>query len=76
MNRRDLLKMIAAATGMAMVGGELWAAGMKSPDAGKTLYTADDVAMLDEIAEHHSAANQQPWCESGRLWCCDGRAGQ
>ena len=51
MNRRDLLKMIAAATGMAMVGGELWAAGMKSPDAGKTLYTADDVAMLDEIAD-------------------------
>ena len=51
MNRRDLLKMIAAATGMAMVGGELWAAGIKSPDAGKALYTADDVAMLDEIAE-------------------------
>ncbi|WP_337879692.1 gluconate 2-dehydrogenase subunit 3 family protein [Rheinheimera sp.] len=51
MDRRDLLKMIAAATGMAMVGGDVWAAGQKSPDAGKTLYTADDVAMLDEIAE-------------------------
>jgi hypothetical protein len=51
MDRRDLLKMIAAATGMAMVGGDLWAADLKSADAGKALFTASDVAFLDEIAE-------------------------
>ncbi len=39
MDRRDLLKMIAAATGVAMVGGDLWAADLKSADAGKALYT-------------------------------------
>jgi hypothetical protein len=51
MDRRDLLKMIAAATGMAMVGGDLWAADLKSADAGKALFTQTDIAFLDEIAE-------------------------
>lgn len=51
MDRRDLLKMIAAATGMAMVGGDLWAADQKSADAGKALFTQTDIAFLDEIAE-------------------------
>lgn len=51
MDRRDLLKMIAAATGMAMVGGDLWAADLKSADAGKALFTQSDIAFLDEIAE-------------------------
>lgn len=51
MDRRDLLKMIAAATGVAMVGGDLWAADLKSADAGKALFTQSDVAFLDEIAE-------------------------
>ncbi len=51
MDRRDLLKMIAAATGMAMVGGDLWAADLKSADAGKALFTSSDIAFLDEIAE-------------------------
>jgi hypothetical protein len=51
MDRRDLLKMIAAATGMAMVGGDLWAADQKSADAGKALFTQSDIALLDEIAE-------------------------
>lgn len=51
MDRRDLLKMIAAATGIAMVGGDLWAADLKSADAGKALFTQSDIAFLDEIAE-------------------------
>lgn len=55
MERRELLKMIAAATGMAFVGGEVWAAGLTSPTAtvagGKSLFSASDIALLDEIAE-------------------------
>jgi len=51
MDRRDVLKMIAAATGMAMIGGDLWAAGLTSADAGKALFTASDIAFMDEIAE-------------------------
>lgn len=53
MERRELLKMIAAATGMAFVGGEVWAAGLTAPAtaAGKSLFSASDIALLDEIAE-------------------------
>ena len=55
MDRRELLKMIAAATGMVFVGGEVWAAGLTSPTAtvvgGKSLFSASDIALLDEIAE-------------------------
>jgi len=53
MERRELLKMIAAATGMAFVGGEVWAAGLTAPSAtgSKNLFSASDIALLDEIAE-------------------------
>lgn len=59
MERRELLKMIAAATGMAFVGGEVWAAGLTgitkpaatAVAAGKSLFSASDIALLDEIAE-------------------------
>ncbi len=51
MERRDLLKMIAAATGLAFVGGEAWAAGVKTTSASKALFGAGDIMLLDEIAE-------------------------
>ena len=58
MERRDLLKMIAAATGLAFVGGEAWAAGplVKGASGVKTaatkpLFGAGDIMLLDEIAE-------------------------
>lgn len=53
MERRDLLKMIAAATGLAFVGGEVWAAGpvAKTAAAVKPLFGAGDILLLDEIAE-------------------------
>ncbi|MDZ7867884.1 MAG: gluconate 2-dehydrogenase subunit 3 family protein [Rheinheimera sp.] len=53
MERRDLLKMIAAATGLAFVGGEVWAAGpvAKTAAAAKPLFGAGDIMLLDEIAE-------------------------
>ncbi|WP_348733016.1 gluconate 2-dehydrogenase subunit 3 family protein [Rheinheimera texasensis] len=51
MERRDLLKMIAAATGLAFVGGEAWASGHKTTAASKALFGAGDIMLLDEIAE-------------------------
>ncbi len=52
MNRRDLLKMIAAATGTAMVGGSALLSGcarmVTEPDQS---FSAADVALLDEVAE-------------------------
>lgn len=53
MNRRDLLKMIAAATGMAMVAGDLLAQGLVSADSTSVAatFSAGDIALLDDIAE-------------------------
>jgi hypothetical protein len=34
MNRRELLKMVAAATGGVVIGGEFFLAGCKNPEAG------------------------------------------
>lgn len=57
MERRELLKMIAAATGLAFVGGEVWAAGLNNLTssavamAGRKLFSVSDIALLDEIAE-------------------------
>jgi hypothetical protein len=51
MERRDLLKMIVAATGAAMVGLPAFAQGQVPAVGAKTLFTAADVATMEEIAE-------------------------
>jgi hypothetical protein len=54
MNRRELLKMVAAATGGVVIGGEFFLAGCKNPDAGvgeSATFGESDIAFLDEVAE-------------------------
>jgi hypothetical protein len=52
MNRRELLKMIAAATGSAMIGGEFLLLGCKSnSDSAPVAFTEENIAFLDEVAE-------------------------
>ena len=52
MNRRELLKMIAAATGAAMIGGEFLLTGCKSTDNSTPVaFTEENIAFLDEVAE-------------------------
>ena len=54
MNRRDLLKMVAAATGGVVIGGEFFLAGCKNPEAAvgtSATFTESDIAFLDEVAE-------------------------
>ena len=52
MDRRELLKLIALATGTAFVGGEFFLAGCKNPEAGPSMeFSQDDVAFLDEVGE-------------------------
>ena len=52
MERRDLLKMIVAGTGFAMVGGNALAYQLKSPVAlSDTQFNADDVMLFNEVAE-------------------------
>src|SRR5262245_57613625 len=52
MDRRELLKMIVALTGGAVIGGEVFLSGCKTSD--NTLvngFSKDDIAFLDEVAE-------------------------
>jgi len=54
MNRRDLLKMVAAATGGVVIGGEFFLAGCTNPEAKIGIgvdFTESDIAFLDEVAE-------------------------
>ena len=52
MNRRELIKLVAAATGGIVIGGEFFLAGCKNPEAGASIaFSADDIAFLDEVAE-------------------------
>lgn len=55
MNRRELLKLITAATGTAMIGGTAVLAGCSTgnPEEKKPTYTFsdEDVRVLDEVAE-------------------------
>lgn len=53
MDRRELLKLIAVATGGAMIGGEFFLTGCKNPESGTTplAFTEENIAFLDEVAE-------------------------
>lgn len=51
MDRRELLKMIASATGVAMVGMPAFVLGQAPVPQAANGFTADEVALLDEIAE-------------------------
>jgi predicted house-cleaning noncanonical NTP pyrophosphatase (MazG superfamily) len=53
MNRRELLKMVAAATGGVVIGGEFFLAGCKNPDAtvAGAGFSQDNISFLDEVAE-------------------------
>ena len=52
MERRDLLKMIMASTGFAMIGGNAFAYELKSQvPLSATQFTPDDVILFNEVAE-------------------------
>ena len=51
MERRELLKMIAAATGAAMIGLPAFGSAQAPVKGGKNPFSAADVGLLDEIAE-------------------------
>jgi hypothetical protein len=52
MNRRELLKLIAAATGGVVIGGEFLVSGCKNPESGDPFsFSQENIAFLDEVAE-------------------------
>lgn len=51
MNRRELLKLITAATGTAMIGGTALLSGCVTNPQTAENFSAENIALLDEIAE-------------------------
>jgi len=51
MNRRELLKLIAAATGGVVIGGEFLLSGCKNPESNTLVFTQENIAFLDEVTE-------------------------
>jgi hypothetical protein len=53
MDRRELLKMVALATGGAVIGGQFFLAGCKTKEAevAGMAFSDNDIAFLDEVAE-------------------------
>jgi len=51
MNRRELLTLITAATGTAMIGGTALLSGCATSPQPRANFSAENIALLDEIAE-------------------------
>ncbi len=51
MDRRELLKMVALATGGMVVGGEFLLSGCKNNNAGEASFSPENIAFLDEVGE-------------------------
>ena len=60
MERRELLKMIAALTGGAFIGGELLNSCKSGPVVGGATFGEADTAFLDEVAETILPATKTP----------------
>lgn len=70
MNRRELLKMVAAATGGVVIGGEFFLAGCKNPEAGvgeSATFGESDIAFLDEVAETIFPKTATPGAKDARV---------
>jgi len=60
MNRRELLKMIAALTGGVVAGGEAFLTGCTNTEKTGAVFTQKDIDFLNEVAETILPATQTP----------------
>jgi Gluconate 2-dehydrogenase subunit 3 len=67
MERRELLKMIALATGGVVIGGELFLTGCKSGATTEAGFTASNIALLDEIGETILPATSSPGAKAAQV---------
>jgi hypothetical protein len=67
MERRELLKMIAVLTGGAVIGGEVFLSGCKTAAKKDAGFTADNIAMLDEVGETIIPATNTPGAKAAKI---------
>ncbi len=67
MERRELLKMIAVLTGGAVIGGDVFLTGCTSGGTSATGFTADNIALLDEVGETIIPATDTPGAKATKI---------
>jgi hypothetical protein len=67
MERRELLKQIALLTGGVVIGGELFLSGCKSGAKSAAGFSAENIALLDEIAETIIPATATPGAKAAKV---------
>lgn len=77
MNRRDLLKQIAILTGGTVIGAEVFLSGCGTGPKTNAGFTADMIALLDEVSETIIPATSTPGAKAAqvgefmKLWVTD-----
>ena len=67
MERRNLLKLIAAATGVAVVGGEFLLSGCNTSVETSATFSDADIALLDEVGETIIPATTTPGAKAAEI---------
>ena len=67
MERRELIKMIAAITGGAFIGGGMLTGCKSEPEIGGAVFTAADTTFLDEVAETILPATKTPGAKAAKV---------
>ena len=67
MNRRDLLKQIAVLTGGVVVGGQVFLTGCKTGPSTEVGFTAENIALLDEVGETILPATSTPGAKAVKI---------
>lgn len=67
MDRRELLKMVALATGSVVIGGNLFLSGCKTGAKADAGFTASNITLLDEVAETIIPATTTPGAKAAQV---------
>jgi len=67
MERRELLKMIALATGSVMIGGEFLLSGCQPKKPAGVLFSDDDILFLDEVGETIIPTTSTPGAKAAEI---------
>ena len=67
MNRRDLLKQIALLTGGVVIGGEVFLSGCKTVAKSEAGFTAENIALLNEVGETIIPATNTPGAKAAQV---------
>lgn len=67
MDRRELLKLVALATGGVVIGGEVFLTGCKTAGKADAGFTAANIALLDEVGETIIPATNTPGAKAAQI---------